>query len=164
MLSTYYLAHMQFPHACQNWVCYQLLKIESLINFDFKKLLIMASYSKWGSYLDIHRPVSALYKMVFSRVTLSLITQSSPKKFFSIIFTDSKTSSIVSYMTRVLTNITESSNILNDKDQIIQKYIEQKQMKAKFSRDSKEYITQTTVRIIYLGSLFSNGSIMFDGI
>ena len=66
-------------------------------------------------------------------------------------------------MTRVI-NITESSNILNDKDQIIQKYIEQKQMKAKFSRDSKEYITQTTVRIIYLGSLFSNGSIMFDGI
>ena len=66
-------------------------------------------------------------------------------------------------MTRVI-NITEGTNILNDKEKIFLKYFEKKQMLAKFSRDSKEYITQTTVWIIYLGSLFCIGSIIFDGI
>ena len=123
MLSAfYYLAHLQFPHAPQNWFCYQLLEIESKINFDFKNLLIIASYDKWASYLDIHRPVSALYKMVVARVTLNMIIRRSLKKIFSIIFTDNNISSIVSYEpwhARILINITESINILNDKDQII---------------------------------------------
>ena len=48
-------------------------------------------------YLDILRLVNALYEMVLTRATLNLITQRPLKMFFSIIFTDNKTSSIVSY-------------------------------------------------------------------
>ena len=47
-------------------------------------------------YLDILR-LNALYEMVVTRATLNLITQRPLKMFFSIIFTDNKTSSIVSY-------------------------------------------------------------------
>ena len=91
-----------YSHTCS---FHMLLKIQSviysskmiLINFDLKKLPIITSYDKWASYLDIYRPVSALYKMVLARVALNLITQRSLKKFFSIIFTDNKSSSIVSY-------------------------------------------------------------------
>ena len=102
--------------------CSSKLSLLSTINFDFKKLLIIASYDKSVSYLDIHRPVSALYKMVVARVTLNLITRRSLKKIFSIIFTDNNISSIAwyeSWHARILINITESINILNDKDQII---------------------------------------------
>ena len=74
-----------------------LLKIESVNNFDFKNLLIIASYNKQTSYLDILRLVNALYEMALTRATLNLITQRLLKKFFSIIFTDNKTSSTVSY-------------------------------------------------------------------
>ena len=74
-----------------------LLKIESVNNFDFKNLLIIASYNNQTSYLDILRLVNALYEMALTRATLNLITQRLLKKFFSIIFTDNKTSSTVSY-------------------------------------------------------------------
>ena len=78
--------------------CHMLLKIDSVVNFDFKKLLIITSYDKWVSYLDIDRPVSPLYKMVVARVTLNLIAQRLLKKLLSIIFND-KFSSLVSYET-----------------------------------------------------------------
>ena len=67
-----------------------------MINFDFKQLLIIASYNMLTFYLEIYRLVSADYDMALARVTFNLMTQRSLKKFSRIIFTDNMTTSTIS--------------------------------------------------------------------